>query len=276
MLDDACCTCATLLSSISPQYDEKSEKAVPSQERRLECCGRIICGRCKNPRFATYCPFCQVSTTPSTLPQGLRNPPAYSPPPSPRLAHAVLVTRPDPAEEPPAYSAHIAPHVKLPLTEKIAPPAPDVLHFLDPAHDTLSSLSLRYGVPAAVVRSTNGLYADHLLAARRTVLIPGSHYKGGVSLSPRPVGGEDEELRKAKIRRWMVACKVAEYDVAQLYLKQTDYDLDAAVDAYKADERWEKEHPMESAAKGKSNANSRDGRKGRRNRFGSGLVGQLS
>ena len=85
-----------------------------------------------------------------------------------------------------------------------------MLHFLDSARDSISSLSLRYGVPATVLRSTNGLYADHLLAARQTVLIPGSHYKGGVSLSPRPVEGEEEELRKAKIRRWMVACKVAE------------------------------------------------------------------
>jgi hypothetical protein len=31
-----------------------------------------------------------------------------------------------------------------------------------------------------------------------------------VSLSPRPLEGEEEELRKSKIRRWMVACKVAE------------------------------------------------------------------
>jgi hypothetical protein len=49
------------------------------------------------------------------------------------------------------------------------------------------------------------------LLARRTVLIPGEYYKGGVSLSPRPVEGEEEEARKGKIRRWMVACKVAEW-----------------------------------------------------------------
>jgi hypothetical protein len=49
------------------------------------------------------------------------------------------------------------------------------------------------------------------LLARRTVVIPGEYYKGGVSLSPRPVEGEEEEARKGKIRRWMVACKVAEW-----------------------------------------------------------------
>merc|ERR1711916_132940 len=80
-MSEACCTCATLLSSIPPTYDEKTEK--PSQfERRLDCCGRAICARCltDNPRFATYCPFCQISTGPSPLPaQGLREPPTYSP-----------------------------------------------------------------------------------------------------------------------------------------------------------------------------------------------------
>lgn len=43
------------------------------------------------------------------------------------------------------------------------------------------------------------------------MIIPGEYYKGGVSLSPRPVDGEDEERRKSIVRRWQVACKVAEY-----------------------------------------------------------------
>lgn len=82
-------------------------------------------------------------------------------------------------------------------------------------------------------------------------MIPGEFYKGGVSLSPRPIEGEEEERRKGIVRRWMVACKVAEYDVALLYLKQVDYDLEAAIEAYKEDERWEKEHPIQASAKGK-------------------------
>jgi hypothetical protein len=88
--------------------------------------------------------------------------------------------------------------------------SPDVLHFVDPCRDSLSSLSLRYGVPKEALRRINGLYADHLLTARRTILIPGEFYKGGVSLSPRPVDGEEEDIRKVKIRRLMVTCKVAE------------------------------------------------------------------
>jgi hypothetical protein len=202
-MPEACCTCAALLSSIPPRYDEKTEK--PTQfERRLECCNRAICARCisDNPRFATYCPFCQVSIVPSPLPQGLRDPPAYSPPQT--------VAGKSEDEELPPYSAH----APLATTEKpkgqAEEQAPDVLHFVDPNNDSISSLSLRYGVPAGALRRTNGLYADHLLAARRTVLIPGEFYKGGVSLSPRPLEGEEEEIRKGKVRKWMVACKVAE------------------------------------------------------------------
>jgi hypothetical protein len=54
-MEEGCCTCATLLKNILPQYVEKSEK--PKVDRRLDCCGRVICGNCTagNPRFATYC-----------------------------------------------------------------------------------------------------------------------------------------------------------------------------------------------------------------------------
>ena len=153
-------------------------------------------------------PFCQVSSTPSSLPQGLRDPPAYSPPPSPRPAHATLACTEDDA--PPSYSSLCLRAQTPPKIGLGADHAEDVLHFIDPTQDTVPSLSLRYGVPHEALKRMNGLFADHLLAARRTVLIPGEFYKGGVSLSPRPVEGEEEETRKAKVRRWMVACKVAE------------------------------------------------------------------
>ncbi|OMP85762.1 hypothetical protein BK809_0001973 [Diplodia seriata] len=269
MSTEACCTCAALLSTIPPAYDEKTEK--PSQyERRLECCERAICARCisDNPRFASYCPFCQISITPSPLPQGLRDPPAYSPPPSPRPRHATLA-RVDTNERPPPYEGHQP--VQPPAGKAKDEPAPDVLHFVDPDTDTITNLSLRYGVPASALRKTNNVFADHLLHARRTVLIPGEYYKGGVSLSPRPVEGEEEEARKVKVRKWMVACKVAEYDIALLYLKQADYDLDAAIEAFKDDERWEQEHPLQGSSTGKNKM--RIGRS--RWSVGGSLTGQL-
>lgn len=92
------------------------------------------------------------------------------------------------------------------------------------------------------------------------MVIPGEFYKGGVSLSPRPIEGEEEEARKSKIRRWMVACKVHEYDVAVLYLEQANYNLDMATEAFLADEEWERAHPVEAVGKGKRATKRASGR----------------
>ena len=143
-------------------------------------------------------PFCQVTSQPSPLPQGLRDPPAYS------------ALSSSPLEQPPAYSPSDEPVNTSEKGQKGVDVADDVLHFLDPAHDTISSLALRYSVPPNALRIKNNVYADHLIAARKTILIPGEFYKGGVSLSPRPIEGEEEEIRKSKLRRWMVTCKVSE------------------------------------------------------------------
>ena len=59
--------------------------------------------------------------------------------------------------------------------------------------------------------------------------------------------------------------------LSMLYLQQADYDLDAAIEAYKADEKWEKEHPMNSNVKGKAPQNT-----GRRRFGGIGITGQLN
>lgn len=39
------------------------------------------------------------------------------------------------------------------------------------------------------------------------------------------------------------------YNVALFYLKQSNYDIDAAVESYLADEEWEKANPMASSSK---------------------------
>ena len=49
--------------------------------------------------------------------------------------------------------------------------------------------------------------------------------------------------------------------MALLYLEQVDYDLEAAVEAYKDDERWEKEHPIEANVKGKGKPRQDVGRR---------------
>lgn len=62
------------------------------------------------------------------------------------------------------------------------------------------------------------------------------------------MAGEADELRKAKIRRFMTSTKVADYDVAALYLEGADYVLEAAIEVYFADEAWEKRNAAAAAA----------------------------
>lgn len=182
-------------------------------------------------------------------PTGLKDPPSYG--------FVTAATSRPPIEAPPPYSTTAEPpQSPLEKGEKTAAETTTtnddspILHFLDHKHDSVSSLSLRYNVPAAALRRANRLGSDHLLLGRRVVLIPiaAGGGNGGAttttSLSPHPVEGEDEERRKGRIRRWMVACKEADYDVAVLYLEQNDYDIDAAVEAYFADEAWERAHPV--------------------------------
>ncbi|KAK7751618.1 hypothetical protein SLS62_006444 [Diatrype stigma] len=240
---ESCCTCAKLLSAV-PRYDAAAafeEKKPLPEDRRLGCCGRV-----DNARFSAYCPYCQISergSSSSVLPPNLKDPPSYTssiatkprePPPPPYTASADDPPQPSPS----------APEPKAQNPPSPPPRSEDTLHFLQLPDDTVASLSLRYGVSAAALRRANRLHSDHLLAGRRTVVIPG----GGASLSPRPVEGEAGERRARALRRWMVRCKVADYDVALLYLGQAAYDLEAAVAAYLADEAWEREHPLEGEA----------------------------
>ena len=233
---EACCTCATLLSDSKVPYDTESEKPI-CLDRRLECCSRTICATCqyKNSRFQTYCPFCQISSEPTALPStGLRLPPSYA---------STSTTLGD--DLPPSYAS-----ISALLANSSGPPeTEDVVHFLS-TEDTMPSLSLAYGVPLPILRIHNKVHDDQLLPARKWVLIPKSHYNGPpLSTPPDP----EEEERKNKLRRWMVATKCADYNVATLYLKGSDYNLEVAVEAFKADERWEKDHPM----KGKERAGHR-------------------
>ncbi|KAM0278086.1 hypothetical protein ACHAQH_005377 [Verticillium albo-atrum] len=186
----------------------------------------------KNARFAHYCPYCQTSPSSALLPFGPKTPRDRTP----VIPLSRLSTSSSPSPPPPYTSE-----------EK----SQDTVHHLNHANDTLASLSLAYNVPAPILRAHNNLPADHLLPARRTLLIPASHYPAGSpSLSPHPVESEDEIRRKAALRRFMVTCKVADYDVATLYLEQAGYDLRRAVENWEGDAAWERAHPKEGKGKG--------------------------
>jgi hypothetical protein len=65
ILDESCATCARYLSNIIPQYDEKSEKP-KAQDRRLDCCGRVVCGNCIHVRTVPIFKS-QVANLPLTM-----------------------------------------------------------------------------------------------------------------------------------------------------------------------------------------------------------------
>ncbi|KAK4178466.1 hypothetical protein QBC36DRAFT_324883 [Triangularia setosa] len=273
--EEACCTCATLLSSISsrplPPLDVSSEKPLSDDDhggdrkllhhhQRLSCCARIICADCisKNPRFLTYCPYCQISGKCSSFsscssPNHTRSLTPVVPPPEPEPQLDADDTPPPYTDLPPAYNFSPSLTSTAPYSAPKASPKAsqeegqqeDILHFVTP-NDTIPSLSLLYHLPSPhILRSYNNLPSDHLLAARRTILIPASHCKtGAVSLSPRPHEGEEEEARKGKIRRWMVATKEHDYDVAVTYLEGAGYDFEEALQRYKGDVAWERENPL--------------------------------
>lgn len=48
------------------------------------------------------------------------------------------------------------------------------------------------------------------------------------------------------------------YDVALLYLKQAEWNLESAIAAYREDEQWEKDHPLEAKQKGKKGKNAKE------------------
>ncbi|KAK4147045.1 uncharacterized protein C8A04DRAFT_9439 [Dichotomopilus funicola] len=307
----ACCTCASLLAAL-PRVCSTSEKPLPD-DRRLQCCGRTICGACirKNNRFRSYCPYCQTSAEPrlkrrpdtrrgrdaegsgaggSDIDLDSESETDNDPPPYSAIAQAVNIkfNPTESARPPPPYTPALSTsqqlgspkdqHSSSPSSSSSSSsssstpsPAPYTVHHLrhppHPTPDSLLSLSLQYGIPPAVLRQHNRLPADadYLLAARHTLLIPTAHITTNpkssaappgttssnssnsqetASLSPRPIEDAAERERKIAIRRFMVACKEADYDTAVVYLEETGFDFALAVQRHREDAEWEARNPV--------------------------------
>jgi len=58
-----------------------------------------------------------------------------------------------------------------------------------------------------------------------------------------------------KIRKLMVKCKVSDYKIATLYLEEAGWDLEAAIDKWKGDEKWELENPLASGSSRRGQGN---------------------
>ncbi|EPE07259.1 thiamine biosynthetic bifunctional enzyme [Ophiostoma piceae UAMH 11346] len=277
-----CCTCAAPLSLA------KEATQAPAQHRQLPCCDRVVCRAClaENTRFETYCPYCQIATeSPSVrkgktardiLPPGLKAPPPYEPSSRSISASAPSVPNDD---APPPYAAAAPTLTTASSPTEVSEKSAPVLHYLDHERDSITSLSLAYGVPADIIRRANNLSADYLLQARRVIQIPvSSGSSSTVSISPHPTEDESETRRKAAVRRFMVTCKVADYDLATMYLAHArtrfeeqhglpydttnEYDVGAAVRAYEQDMAWERAHPLEAKKMGKQTHKQTGGRGG--------------
>jgi len=173
------------------------------------CCGRWVCGRCvrRNRRFTEYCPYCP-------LPLGYEAAAAEQ-------------------EEAPGFVAGESDGKRGEGKEQ---QQEDVVHFVRPT-DTMAGLSLRYGVPLAVLRSHNRLFADSLLSARRTVAIPAGHY-AGASASPAAAEGSG---RKARVKRFQLRTKCVDARMAEAYLASAAGGFEGAVTQYLEDEEWVRE-----------------------------------
>ncbi|RPB13162.1 hypothetical protein P167DRAFT_564676 [Morchella conica CCBAS932] len=197
------------------QLGEEAGEVLPRSTMQ-ECCGRAVCGDCvdANPRFAAYCPFCQslpskarVEAAPTTT--------TFRPLPPPYTS--------DPPPPPPSYPSGSSSSGAV------------VHHYIRPT-DSLLSISVLYNLPAQTLRLHNRLYSDHLLHARRTLEIP--HPYSGPSLSHLPTEEEAvEEARKSAVKRFQVRTKCTDWEAAEVYLKEAEWDEAVALRRWEADER---------------------------------------
>ncbi|KAF3273619.1 hypothetical protein TWF173_006869 [Orbilia oligospora] len=223
----SCSTCQTLLHKVQlssaqelneklHSFDEKdTEKRTSALHYKSECCGRYVCFLCisKNPRFITYCPFCPIKR-----PKGNQE------------------TDTEIKLEPPSYTLSNIPPSPPPYSTD--PPetinsSNSLFHYLLP-NDSLVSISFQYSIPSQIIRSYNRLYSDSLLAGRNHILIPRAYYSGP-SLSPSPVQSEEGNV----LKRFQIRTKCVEYDIAKVYLDESAWDLEKAIEKWTADERWE-------------------------------------
>lgn len=113
-----------------------------------------------------------------------------------------------------------------------------VLHWVT-SSDTLPGLALRYSVSVASIRTANNLFSGSGIFERGYLLIPVTNYTGP-AISER----SEQDERKALVKRFQLSSKCVHPDEALAYMVKCDYDLDAALENYWSDARWERENPF--------------------------------
>ncbi|TPX54569.1 hypothetical protein PhCBS80983_g05883 [Powellomyces hirtus] len=106
--------------------------------------------------------------------------------------------------------------------------------------DTLPGLSLKYDVPLDAIRRANSLFFDDIFA-RSMLLIPFAPK----SLSPTADPGDEE---KRLVKRFQIVSKCTDSDEAWSYMRQNEFHIEAALEQYWADIKWEKENAAHGTA----------------------------
>lgn len=160
------------------------------------CCGRFVCGTCarRNPRLAETCILCQLP-----IPQD--------------LSQAVGEDLPNYDESLPTYDSTKDFYQGSYGNEKEKLPNSNPYKELGVQHyvrkdDSIASLALAYKVDPSVIRKANHIFQDNLLQGRSFIVVPGAT----VSLSASP---DEHEERKVKLKKFMVAVKCTDYDMAK-------------------------------------------------------------
>ncbi|KAJ3048541.1 hypothetical protein HK097_010446 [Rhizophlyctis rosea] len=114
---------------------------------------------------------------------------------------------------------------------------PGVKHFVA-ATDTLAGIALMYNVEVSAIRQANALFTDDVFA-RSWLWIP------DVPESRRPSPSPDEE-NKRLVKRFQLISKCKDTEEAWSYMRQQDFNLDAALEQYWSDVAWESKNPLVS------------------------------
>ncbi|KAJ3034356.1 hypothetical protein HDV00_005164 [Rhizophlyctis rosea] len=118
---------------------------------------------------------------------------------------------------------------------------PGVKHYIA-STDTLQGIALMYGVEISAIRQANSLFTDDVFA-RSWLWIP------DVPESRRPSPDPDDE-NKRLVKRFQLISKCKDVEEAWSYMRQQDFNLDAALEQYWSDVAWESKNPLVSEGAG--------------------------
>ncbi|CAG8450866.1 13533_t:CDS:2 [Ambispora gerdemannii] len=232
-----------------------------------KCCNRWVCNKClqDNPRFFNYCPFCHRAS--DILSSSSRD----------VINNVNIESLNEESNQERELVALCKGSDDLPLYQEIftdddgnqtnLPTYDDVLRGLDSTEqqqqqdekkqkltndekseygvihyvrkeDTLPGLAFKYGIGISDIRRANRLFDDNIFA--RTSLIIPNYF--GPSLSEKQ--SKEDEL-KTLIKRFQLRSKCVDPTEAKYYMEQSNYNIDAATQAYRDDVLWEMQHPRQ-------------------------------